>query len=204
MNKKNFGKYTLIKYCFYAVWLFPAIICIIVIEKYGLKEFGISIDIKSPTDILTFYSGIGATMAGILFAVITLVLTLNGQVKFAAFKANGWLKVFIDFCFFNSMMFILCSFCGIVGLYGVFPLKYSTYLFFSGLWGLPLIGFITRNLLMDTTNINSAVEGNLEQISLQLKCIIYAISAKETTDEKLDTEKTSSTPKPKRCVHGKR
>ena len=184
MRINYIGMRILIKLFFYAVWLIPAAIIICVIENDCLKMIGVQIDIKAPTDILIFYSGIGATIAGIILATVTLVFTLNNQVRFASFKANGWLNLFINFCFSNSLVFVLCSLCGIMGLYGLLPLKYSTYLFVIGLWGLPIIGFITRNLLTDTTNTNSAVEGYLEQISCQLNHIAHAVSARESTNDK--------------------
>ena len=182
MSKKHIGKNILVNIIFWSIWLLPATICIFIIEKYShliLGTFGVKINIKSPTDILIFYSGIGATIAGVLLAVVALVLTLNGQVKFVIFKENGWFKLFVDFCFANSIVFIMCSLCSIIGLYGVCPLKISTYLFLVGLWGLPLIGFITRNLLMDTSNSNSSIDGYLERISGQLDSILYNLNNKK-------------------------
>jgi len=187
MNKDSIGKNIWIDIIFWGIWLLPATICIYIIEEYGLiilRKIGAQINIKSPTDILIFYSGIGATIAGVLLAVIALVLTLNGQVKFAIFKANGWFKLFINFCFANSMVFVLCSFCSVVGLYGIFPLKFSTYLFIFGLWGLPLIGFIARNLLMDTTTTNSLIDAYLERISSQLDSIFHVVSKHQSDDDK--------------------
>ena len=181
MSKKHIGKNILVNIIFWSIWLLPATICIFIIEKYSyliLGTLGVKIKVKSPTDILIFYSGIGATIAGVLLAVVALVLTLNGQVKFAIFKENGWFKLFINFCFANSIVFIMCSLCSIVGLYGVCPLKISTYLFLVGLWGLPLIGFITRNLLLDTNNNNSSIDGNLERISGQLDSILHSLNNK--------------------------
>ena len=178
MSKKFIGKDILVNAIFWLIWLLPAAMCIFIIEKYChsiLEMFGLKINIKSSTDILIFYSGIGATIAGVLLAVVALVLTLNGQVKFAIFKENGWFKLFVNFCFVNSIVFILCSLCSIIGLYGVFPLKISTYLFLIGVWGLPLIGFITKNLLMDTSNNNSSIEGYLERISGQLDAILHSL-----------------------------
>ena len=185
MNKKSTGKNIWIDIIFWGIWLFPSTICIYIIEKYGLsflEKIGVQIDIKSPTDILIFYSGIGATIAGALLAVIALILTLNGQIKFTIFRTNGWFNLFINFCFANSMLFILCSFCSIIGLYGILPLKLSTYCFITGLWGIILIGFITRNLLMGTANTNSAIEGYLERISSQLDSILHNVSANKPDD----------------------
>lgn len=182
MNSKLTGKIILTKSFIWGLWLFPAIISVIAIEQYGfifLNRLGAKIDIKSPTDIFIFYSGSGATIAGVLLAVVTLILTLKGQVKVELYKANGGIKLFINLCFANSLVFILCSFCGIIGLYGLFPLKIATYFFIFGLWGLLLIGFITRNLLMDTTNTNSAIEGLLKCISSQLDLIYQSVSNKQ-------------------------
>ncbi len=201
MNMKFIGNNTLIRAVLWGGWLLPAVISIYVIEQHGpclLRMLGAQIDIKSSTDIFIFYSGVGATIAGILLTNIALVLTLNGQVRFAIFQANGSFRSFVNLCFTIAIIFILCSFCSIAGLYGILPLKVSTYLFVSGLWGLPLIGLITKNLLTDPTKRNSAIEGGLERISSQLDLIARVVSKNETTDNKTIVQK-DPLPVPNSC-----
>lgn len=181
MRKKTTGKNILINLIIGLIWFFPAYICIFVIEKYRhtiLKKLGLQIKIESTKDILMFYSGIGITIAGILLAVVALILTLNGNVKFAIFKKHGWLKNFIYLCIANLLVFIVCSLSGLIGLYVNLSLRIPTYCFILGVWGLILIGFISINLLTDSQNTNSSTDGHLEIISSQLDSILNAIDKK--------------------------
>ena len=181
MSKQSIGKNILINVIIGLFWLLLASICIFIIEKYRhliLEALGLQIKIDSPKEILMFYSNIGATIAGILLAVVAMILNLNGKVGFTIFKEAGNLKRFIRLCVINLVIFILCSLSGLIGLYGIISLRIPTYLFIAGLCGLILIGFISINLLTDSKDINSSTDGHLERISSQLDSIFQTLSKK--------------------------